>query len=74
MCSVVVNYTVIVNTGINFGAGTDANVSMTIYGSLGNTNATQLAKSYPADPFENSNSDQFIIKAFDLGESNTTPQ
>ena len=73
MCSVVVNYTVIVKTGTDQFAATDADVYMTIYGSLGNTAAILLAKS-STNPFESGNSDRFLITTFDIGESNLTLQ
>ena len=69
LCPVVVNYTVVVKTGTDFGSGTDANVYLTIYGSLRNNTAIQLTKGFPANPFENGDSDQFIITTLDLGKS-----
>lgn len=38
-------YTVSVRTGDMYGAGTDANVYLTIYGDLGDTGERKLAKS-----------------------------
>uniref|UniRef100_A0A3Q0R7C3 Lipoxygenase homology PLAT domains 1 n=1 Tax=Amphilophus citrinellus TaxID=61819 RepID=A0A3Q0R7C3_AMPCI len=62
-------YTVSVRTGDMYGAGTDANVFLTIYGDLGDTGERKLAKSENnKNKFERGEVDKFTIEAVDLGQ------
>ncbi|KAF7200543.1 transcript variant X2 [Nothobranchius furzeri] len=62
-------YKVTVRTGDMFGAGTDANVFLTIYGDLGDTGERKLAKSENnKNKFERGEVDRFTIEAVDLGQ------
>uniref|UniRef100_A0A3P9BMX6 Lipoxygenase homology PLAT domains 1 n=1 Tax=Maylandia zebra TaxID=106582 RepID=A0A3P9BMX6_9CICH len=62
-------YTVSVRTGDMYGAGTDANVFLTIYGDLGDTGERKLAKSENnKNKFERGEVDKFNIEAVDLGQ------
>ncbi|KAK5909734.1 hypothetical protein CesoFtcFv8_003637 [Champsocephalus esox] len=62
-------YTVSVRTGDMYGAGTDANVYLTIYGDLGDTGERKLAKSENnKNKFERGEVDKFSIEAVDLGQ------
>uniref|UniRef100_A0A3B3ZLT1 PLAT domain-containing protein n=1 Tax=Periophthalmus magnuspinnatus TaxID=409849 RepID=A0A3B3ZLT1_9GOBI len=63
-------YTVSVITGDVYGAGTDANVFMTIYGDLGDTGERKLSKSETnSNKFERgSQVDKFTMEAVDLGQ------
>uniref|UniRef100_A0A3B5A4D6 Lipoxygenase homology domain-containing protein 1-like n=1 Tax=Stegastes partitus TaxID=144197 RepID=A0A3B5A4D6_9TELE len=62
-------YTVSVRTGDMYGAGTDANVFLTIYGDLGDTGPRKLAKSENnKNKFERGEVDKFTIEAVDLGQ------
>uniref|UniRef100_A0A8D3BN03 Lipoxygenase homology domains 1b n=1 Tax=Scophthalmus maximus TaxID=52904 RepID=A0A8D3BN03_SCOMX len=62
-------YTVSVRTGDTSGAGTDANVFLTIYGDLGDTGERKLAKSESnKNKFERGAVDKFSIEAVDLGQ------
>ncbi|TNN59103.1 Lipoxygenase y domain-containing protein 1 [Liparis tanakae] len=69
-------YSVSVRTGDMYGAGTDANVFLTIYGDLGDTGERKLAKSENnKNKFERgevwvygSEVDKFSIEAVDLGQ------
>jgi len=64
------DYKAVVKTGSAFGSGTDANVFLIIYG-LGDTGKRPLEKSgQNRNKFERGNTDDFIIKAVDLGEIN----
>ncbi|KAG8545266.1 hypothetical protein GDO81_021178, partial [Engystomops pustulosus] len=61
-------YCVSVYTGDIYGAGTDANVFLTIYGDLGDTGERKLSKSETnSNKFERGQMDKFIIEAVDLG-------
>ncbi|XP_015232597.1 PREDICTED: lipoxygenase homology domain-containing protein 1-like isoform X1 [Cyprinodon variegatus] len=62
-------YQVSVRTGDMYGAGTDANVFLTIYGDLGDTGERKLAKSENnKNKFERGEVDKFTIEAVDLGQ------
>uniref|UniRef100_A0A3Q1F1I1 Lipoxygenase homology PLAT domains 1b n=1 Tax=Acanthochromis polyacanthus TaxID=80966 RepID=A0A3Q1F1I1_9TELE len=62
-------YTVSVRTGDMYGAGTDANAFLTIYGDLGDTGERKLAKSENnKNKFERGEVDKFTIEAVDLGQ------
>uniref|UniRef100_G3NTG3 Lipoxygenase homology PLAT domains 1b n=1 Tax=Gasterosteus aculeatus aculeatus TaxID=481459 RepID=G3NTG3_GASAC len=62
-------YSVSVRTGDMYGAGTDANVFLTIYGDLGDTGERKLAKSEKnKNKFERGAVDTFTIEAVDLGQ------
>ncbi|XP_056097903.1 lipoxygenase homology domain-containing protein 1 isoform X1 [Rhinichthys klamathensis goyatoka] len=61
-------YTVTVRTGDMYGAGTDANVFLTVYGDLGDTGERKLSKSESSsNKFERGAVDKFSIEAVDLG-------
>ncbi|XP_066499349.1 lipoxygenase homology domain-containing protein 1 [Hoplias malabaricus] len=62
-------YQVSVRTGDMYGAGTDANVFLTIYGDLGDTGERKLSKSESSkNKFERGAVDKFSIEAVDLGQ------
>ncbi|KAG9355040.1 hypothetical protein JZ751_001753, partial [Albula glossodonta] len=62
-------YKVSVMTGDVYGAGTDANVFLTIYGNLGDTGERKLSNSENnKNKFERGGVDKFTIEAVDLGE------
>ncbi|XP_057675207.1 lipoxygenase homology domain-containing protein 1-like isoform X3 [Corythoichthys intestinalis] len=62
-------YKVSVMTGDMYGAGTDANVFLTIYGDLGDTGERKLNKSENnSNKFERGAVDKFTIEAVDLGQ------
>nr|XP_055024965.1 lipoxygenase homology domain-containing protein 1 isoform X1 [Misgurnus anguillicaudatus] len=62
-------YNVSVRTGDMYGAGTDANVFLTIYGDLGDTGERKLRKSESSsNKFERGAVDKFNIEAVDLGQ------
>ncbi|XP_061116516.1 lipoxygenase homology domain-containing protein 1 [Conger conger] len=62
-------YKVTVTTGTESGAGTDANVFLTIYGNMGDTGDRKLSKSETnKNKFERGAVDKFSIEAVDLGE------
>ncbi|KAJ8405697.1 hypothetical protein AAFF_G00316770 [Aldrovandia affinis] len=62
-------YKVSIMTGDVFGAGTDANVFLTIYGNLGDTGERKLSKSETnKNKFERGGVDKFSMEAVDLGE------
>ncbi|KAG7499250.1 lipoxygenase-likey domain-containing protein 1 isoform X1 [Solea senegalensis] len=62
-------YNVSVMTGDVYGAGTDANVFLTIYGDLGDTGERKLSKSETnSNKFERGCVDKFTIEAVDLGQ------
>ncbi|CAN9504554.1 unnamed protein product [Ophioblennius macclurei] len=62
-------YSVSVTTGDMYGAGTDANVFLTIYGDLGDTGERKLSKSETnSNKFERGSVDKFTIEAVDLGQ------
>ncbi|XP_078530890.1 lipoxygenase homology domain-containing protein 1 isoform X2 [Lissotriton helveticus] len=60
-------YEVHVYTGSVWGAGTDANVYVNIYGEIGDTGERQLKKSNHLNKFEKGQEDVFLIKAIELG-------
>uniref|UniRef100_I3JKU2 Lipoxygenase homology PLAT domains 1 n=1 Tax=Oreochromis niloticus TaxID=8128 RepID=I3JKU2_ORENI len=58
-----------VMTGDLYGAGTDANVFLTVYGDLGDTGERKLSKSETnSNKFERGSVDKFTIEAVDLGQ------
>jgi lipoxygenase homology domain-containing protein 1 len=61
-------YQVIVYTGKAKSAGTDANVSMILYGTLGDTGVRPLKKK-GRNLFESGQVDDFTIECLDLGKS-----
>ncbi|XP_026153735.1 lipoxygenase homology domain-containing protein 1 [Mastacembelus armatus] len=62
-------YKVSVMTGDVYGAGTDANVFLTIYGTLGDTGERKLSKSETnSNKFERGSVDKFTIESVDLGQ------
>nr|XP_020476822.1 lipoxygenase homology domain-containing protein 1-like isoform X2 [Monopterus albus] len=62
-------YQVSVMTGDVYGAGTNANVFLTIYGNLGDTGERKLNKSETnTNKFERGSVDKFTIEAVDLGQ------
>ncbi|XP_078332217.1 lipoxygenase homology domain-containing protein 1-like isoform X5 [Crassostrea virginica] len=62
-----IKYQVIVYTGDVFGAGTNANVYITIYGANGDSGKRVLEQSW-RDLFERNQIDKFEIECLDLGE------
>ncbi|GCB80556.1 hypothetical protein scyTo_0016249, partial [Scyliorhinus torazame] len=64
-----VKYEIIVITGDVKGAGTDANVSITIYGTNGDSGSHRLKHKF-RNLFERGNTDRFILEMLDLGELN----
>lgn len=62
-----INYEIIVHTGDESGAGTDANVSIILYGTLGDTGVRPL-KQKGRDLFERKQIDKFTIESLDLGQ------
>uniref|UniRef100_A0A8C9F6U1 Lipoxygenase homology domains 1 n=1 Tax=Pavo cristatus TaxID=9049 RepID=A0A8C9F6U1_PAVCR len=61
-------YKISVFTGDIYGAGTDANVFLNIYGDLGDTGERKLSKSETNfNKFERGQEDMFTIQAVDLG-------
>uniref|UniRef100_A0A9J8ARP5 Lipoxygenase homology domains 1a n=1 Tax=Cyprinus carpio carpio TaxID=630221 RepID=A0A9J8ARP5_CYPCA len=61
-------YTVAVTTGDVYGAGTDANVFITLYGDMGDTGERKLRKSENSNKFERGSVDTFTLEAVDLGQ------
>ncbi|XP_052229243.1 lipoxygenase homology domain-containing protein 1-like isoform X2 [Dreissena polymorpha] len=61
-----VKYELVVYTGDKFGAGTNANVFVTLYGEYGNTGKRALTQTL-RDLFERKQIDKFTIEAVDLG-------
>ncbi|KAL0965208.1 hypothetical protein UPYG_G00278200 [Umbra pygmaea] len=61
------SYEVHVFTGTMWGAGTDANVYINIYGEMGDTGERKLRKSNHLNKFEKGKEDVFTIPAIDLG-------
>lgn len=61
-----VQYLIDVHTADVQGAGTDANVHITIYGSNGDTGRRPLTKKF-VDLFERGKKDSFNLEALDLG-------
>ena len=64
-----VTYEVIVVTGDVKSGGTDANVSITIYGANGDTGKRPLTQRF-RDLFERNQTDKFSLEALDLGRFN----
>lgn len=62
-----VKYEVIVVTGDVKGAGTDANVFITIYGSNGDSGQRALQQKF-RNLFERGHTDRFLLEMLDLGE------
>ena len=62
-----IKYQVIVYTGDVFGAGTNANVYITIYGANGDSGKRVLEQSW-RDLFERNQIDRFEIECLDLGK------
>ncbi|XP_012940880.1 lipoxygenase homology domain-containing protein 1 [Aplysia californica] len=62
-----VKYEIVVITGDVKGAGTNANVFITVFGNNGNTGKRPLTKAF-RDLFERNQTDKFQIEALDLGE------
>ncbi|XP_061492303.1 lipoxygenase homology domain-containing protein 1 [Rhineura floridana] len=61
-------YKITIFTGDVYGAGTDANVFLTIYGDLGDTGERKLTKSETStNKFERGQEDIFTVQAVDLG-------
>ncbi|XP_071008463.1 lipoxygenase homology domain-containing protein 1 [Oncorhynchus clarkii lewisi] len=61
------SYEVHVFTGPMWGAGTDANVYINIYGEIGDTGERKLRKSNNLNKFEKGQEDVFSMQAIDLG-------
>uniref|UniRef100_F7CL93 Lipoxygenase homology PLAT domains 1 n=1 Tax=Ornithorhynchus anatinus TaxID=9258 RepID=F7CL93_ORNAN len=66
-CLVPVKYEIIVMTGFEKGAGTDANVLMTIFGVNGDTGKRELKQRF-RNLFERGSTDRFFLETLDLGE------
>ncbi|KAI5280037.1 Lipoxygenase-likey Domain-Containing Protein 1 [Manis pentadactyla] len=62
-----VKYEVIVTTGYELGAGTDANVFVTIFGANGDTGKREL-KQKMRNLFERGSTDRFFLETLELGE------
>ena len=62
-----INYKIIVHTGSESGGGTDANVSIILYGTLGDTGVRELKKK-GRNLFERGQVDDFVIECLDLGK------
>ncbi|PNJ80633.1 LOXHD1 isoform 11 [Pongo abelii] len=62
-----VKYEVIVTTGYESGAGTDANVFVTIFGANGDTGKREL-KQKMRNLFERGSTDRFFLETLELGE------
>lgn len=62
-----VKYEIIVITGDEKGAGTDANVFITIYGTNGDSGLRQLRQKF-RNLFEREQTDRFLLEMLDMGE------
>lgn len=62
-----VKYEIIVITGDVKGAGTDANVFLTVYGANGDSGRRQLRQKF-RNLFERGRTDRFVLEMLDLGE------
>ncbi|XP_048219315.1 lipoxygenase homology domain-containing protein 1 isoform X1 [Perognathus longimembris pacificus] len=62
-----VKYEIIVTTGYELGAGTDANVFVTIFGSNGDTGKREL-KQRMRNLFERGSTDRFFLETLELGD------
>lgn len=60
-------YKIVVHTGDVKKAGTDANVSIILYGTLGDTGVRPL-KQKGRNLFEHGQADEFVIECLDLGK------
>lgn len=67
-----INYEIIVHTGDEPGAGTDANVSIILYGTLGDTGIRPL-KQKGRNLFEKKQIDKFTIECLELGKLDIYP-
>ena len=65
-CDIPTEYEVVVVTGNVKGAGTDSNISMTLFGKTGQTPKLSL-KSISRNTFERSQSDIFVLKTVCCG-------
>ena len=64
-------YHVYVYTGDKLGAGTDANVYMTLYGEVDDTGTVLLKSSKTnRNKFERNQMDEFVVEAVDIGDIN----
>lgn len=62
-----VKYEIIIITGDEKGAGTDANVFITIYGSNGDSGRRQLRQKF-RNLFEREQTDRFVLEMLDMGD------
>lgn len=62
-----VKYEIIIITGDEKGAGTDANVFITIYGSNGDSGSRQLRQRL-RNLFERGQTDRFVVEMLDMGD------
>lgn len=62
-----VKYEIIVITGDEKGAGTDADVFVTVYGSNGDSGRRQLRQKF-RNLFERGRTDRFLLEMLDMGE------
>ncbi|XP_068933675.1 lipoxygenase homology domain-containing protein 1 isoform X3 [Petaurus breviceps papuanus] len=62
-----VKYEIIITTGYELGAGTDANVTITIFGANGDTGKRELRRRM-RNLFERGHTDRFFVETLDLGE------
>uniref|UniRef100_A0A3Q3VSS6 PLAT domain-containing protein n=1 Tax=Mola mola TaxID=94237 RepID=A0A3Q3VSS6_MOLML len=62
-----VKYEIIIITGDEKGAGTDANVFITIYGTNGDSGRRQLRQKF-RNLFERGHTDRFLLEMLDMGE------
>ncbi|XP_051825625.1 lipoxygenase homology domain-containing protein 1 isoform X1 [Antechinus flavipes] len=62
-----VKYEIIITTGYEPGAGTDANVMITIFGANGDTGKRELTRRL-RNLFERGRTDRFFLETLDLGE------
>ncbi len=68
-CSSAIEYKISVKTSTVFGAGTDANVFVDLYGDIGDSGGLHLKNSTTfKDPFEGGHVDVFLHKVLDLGD------
>ena len=62
-------YHVYVHTGDKFGAGTDANVYVTLFGEVDDTGTVFLKSSKTnRNKFERNQIDEFVVEAVDIGD------
>jgi hypothetical protein len=68
LCGIGMSYNILVKTGNQPGAGTDANVYIILYGESEDTGKVQLATSRTnKNKFESNNTDEFTVEAVDIG-------